>query len=154
MIARAGWVLLFATLLALPAGATAAADGEDAGVVLGISFRGNHRAYPLTLFTDPRVINDKIRQQEVAVFHDGELGISRAWFRMILGEAIEFSGDLSGQAVAEDLTTITRWDMASGKAVGGNLTGMELVPLPLSRTSWAEWFASHPDTTVFSFGSP
>ena len=154
MIARTAGMLILGMFFVLPTGTSAAAAGEDAGSVLGISFRGKHRAYPLSLFSDPRVINDEIRQQEVAVFHDGELGISTAWFRMILGEAIEFSGEVSGGAVAEDLTTITRWDMTSGKAVGGNLAGMELVPLPLAHTSWAEWFAAHPDTTVFSFGNP
>lgn len=151
MIARAAGPLILGMLFALPAGAAAA---ENAGSVLGLSFHGNHRAYPLSLFSDPRVINDEIRQQEIAVFHDGELGISSAWFRLILGEPIEFSGDVSGGGVVEDLTTITRWDMVSGKAVGGNLAGMELVPIPLARTSWAEWFAAHPDTTVFSFGNP
>ena len=126
------------------------ATREPAGdYVLGLSFRGLHRAYPLRYFSPPAVVNDRIRQQEVAIFHDGDRGVSRAYFRMVLGEPIEFSGEVK-DALAEDLSTITRWDMTSGKAVGGNLIGMELIPLNLTRTSWKEWVASHPDTTVFS----
>jgi hypothetical protein len=117
--------------------------------VLGLSFRGRHRAYPLRYFSQPTVVNDWIRQQEVVVFHDGDRGLSKAYFRMVLGEPIEFAGMVK-DALADDLTTITRWDMTSGKAVGGNLLGTELIPLSVTRTSWEEWFASHPDTTVFS----
>ena len=152
MIPRRAAVLAIAAALALPSGGVC--SGGEEGSVLGISFRGGHRAYPLSLFSEPRVINDEIRQQEVAVFHDAALGVSTAYFRMVLGEAIEFSDAVTGGAVAEDITTITRWDMSSGKAVGGNLVGMELVPIPLSVTTWAEWFATHPDTTVFSPGAP
>jgi hypothetical protein len=125
--------------------------GEDH--VLGLSFRGRHRAYPLRYFSPAAVVNDRIRQQEVAVFHDGDRGLSRAYFRMVLGEPIEFAGGVK-DTLADDLSTITRWDMTSGKAVGGNLIGMELIPLELTRTSWEEWLASHPDTTVFSPKAP
>ena len=121
--------------------------------VLGLSFRGRHRAYPLRYFSPAAVVNDRIRQQEVAVFHDSDRGISRAYFRMVLGDPIEFAGSVK-DTLADDLSTITRWDMTSGKAVGGNLIGMELIPLELTRTSWEEWLASHPDTTVFSPDAP
>ena len=126
------------------------AAGEPAGDhVLGLSFRGRHRAYPLKYFSPPAVVNDRIRQQEIAVFHDGDRGVSRAYFRVVLGEPILFAGGVK-EALADDLSTIPRWDMISGKAVGGNLIGMELIPLDLTRTSWDKWLASHPDTTVFS----
>jgi hypothetical protein len=130
-----------------------AAGEPDGGHVLGLSFRGRHRAYPLKYFSPPAVVNDRIRQQEVAVFHDGDRGVSRAYFRVVLGEPIEFARGVK-DALAEDLSTITRWDMTSGKAVGGNLIGMELIPLDLTRTSWDKWLASHPDTTVFSPEAP
>jgi hypothetical protein len=130
------------------------AEAEPKGdPVLGLSFRGRHRAYPLRYFSPAAVVNDEIRQQEVAVFHDGDRGVSRAYFRMVLGEPIVF-GERVKDALADDLSTITRWDMTSGKAVGGNLVGMELIPLKLVRTSWEEWLASHPDTTIFSPEAP
>jgi len=135
---------------ALSSGESAGAGGE---MVLGVSFRGRHRAYPLRYFSPPRVINDLVRQQEIAVFHDSERGVSTAYFSMVLGEPLAFSGAVT-EAVADDLTTMTRWDMISGKAVGGNLVGLELTPLPVSYTTWTEWFSAHPETTVFSAGNP
>lgn len=144
---------------ALPAGQAlgqlaappAAADLTGEQAVVGLSVRGANRAYPTALFSGRRVLNDVIGDLEVAVFHDPERGLSAAWFRMVRGEPIEFSGAASG-AVADDLTTITRWDLTTGVAVGGNLQGQRLVPLAVSTTSWASWAATHPNAHVFRDG--
>lgn len=156
-----GALVGFLALLALPArhclGQTAApilsAPVTQAAqeAVVGLSVRGAHRAYPTTLFSERRVVNDVIGDMEVAVFHDPDRGLSAAWFRMVFGEPIEFSGNALG-TVADDLTTITRWDLATGVAVGGNLEGQRLVPLPVTTTSWAGWAATHPNSQIFSDG--
>ncbi len=141
-------------LLASPAspaqGQPLAPGAQDA--VVGLSVRGASRAYPAALFSARRVVNDVIGDMEVAVFHDPERGLSSAWFRMVRGEPIEFSGAAAG-TVVEDLTTVTRWDLATGVAVGGNLQGQRLVPLSVTTTSWAGWAATHPNSQVFG-GNP
>lgn len=124
---------------------------DDREPVVGLSVRGAHRAYPAKIFSDRRVVNDVIGDMEVAVFHDPERGTSAAWFRMVFGEPIEFSETATG-TVAEDLTTVTRWDLATGMAVGGNLQGQRLVPLPVMLTSWAGWAATHPNAQLYSDG--
>ncbi len=134
--------------LTAAAAASGAAGAEEAEKVIALSFRGSHRAYPLRLFADRRVVNDVVGSMEVAVFHDPEQNVSTAWFRTVLGEPIEFSGTASG-TMAEDLTTITRWDMTTGVAIGGNLAGQRLVPVPFTTTGWSEWVAAHPETQVF-----
>lgn len=147
---------LAATLLAAAFASGSAAAVRAAGPdvlaadqpVIGLSFRGVHRAYPLSLFSTRKVLNDEIARMEVAVYHDREQGVSTAWFRTVLGEPIEFSGAAAG-AVADDLTTVTRWDMTTGLAVSGNLEGQQLVPLPVTTTSWAGWAASHPTSSAF-----
>lgn len=116
--------------------------------VVGLSIRGAHRAYPIALFSGRRVVNDVVADMEVAVFHNPELRVSAAWFRMVHGEPIEFAGSANG-AVAEDLTTITRWDLTTGVAVGGNLQGQRLVPLPVTTTSWEGWAALHPNAQLY-----
>ncbi len=97
------------------------------------------------------MVNDVIGNLEVAVFHDPDRGLSAAWFRMVCGEPIEFSGAATG-TVADDLTTITRWDLVTGVAVGGNLEGKRLVPLAVTTTSWAGWTAAHPNAQLFHDG--
>jgi hypothetical protein len=143
--------LLAAALCAVPAFGARAAEPDASAAeqpVIGVSFRGVHRAYPLTLFSTRKVLNDEIARMEVAVYHDPEQGVSTAWFRTVLGEPIEFSG-AAADAVADDLTTITRWDMTTGLAVSGNLEGQQLVQLPVTTTSWAGWAATHPNASAF-----
>ena len=152
----AGALLGFLAVFALPVrtvmGQTAApAPPAAQEAVVGLSVRGSHRAYPTALFSARRVVNDVVGDMEVAVFHDPERGLSAAWFRLVHGEPIEFSGAATG-TVADDLTTITRWDLATGVAVGGNLQGQRLVPLPILMTSWAGWAASHPNAQLYREG--
>jgi hypothetical protein len=125
-------------------------DGEP---VIGLSVRGTHRAYPFSLFSERRVVNDVVGSMEVAVFHDPQRGTAAAWFRTVLGEPIEFSGAAAG-TVADDLTTITRWDLATGVAVGGNLQGQRLIAVPVTTTSWAGWRALHPDAALHQPAPP
>jgi hypothetical protein len=74
--------------------------------------------------------------------------VTSAWFRTVLGEPIEFSGSAVG-VVADDLTSVTRWDLTTGVAVGGNLEGQRLVPLGVTTTSWGAWVAAHPNATTY-----
>ena len=153
---RAFAAALLVAALGGPAAPAVRAAGSEAPPaaeqpVIGVSFRGVHRAYPLALFTTRRVLNDELARMEGAVFHDPEQGLSTAWFRTVLGEPIEFSGAAAG-AVADDLTTVTRWDMTTGVAVSGNLEGQRLVQLPVTTTSWAGWSAAHPDASSFGGG--
>jgi hypothetical protein len=143
--------LVAASLASAPSPAAWAAEAAAPAQqqpVIGLSFRGDHRAYPLTLFPAPRVLNDVVGRMEIAVYHDPARGVSAAWVRTVLGEPIEFSGAASGD-VADDLTTVTRWDMTTGVAVSGNLQGQHLVPLPVTTTSWAGWAAAHPNASAF-----
>jgi len=150
--ALAGWLAVLAPPVRSDSGQVAAPDAPAAQEpVVGLSVRGAHRAYPATLFSARRVVNDVIGDLEVAVFHDPERGVSAAWFRTVRGEPIEFSGAATG-TVADDLTTITRWDLTTGVAVGGNLQGQRLVALPVLTTSWAGWAATHPNAQVFRDG--
>ena len=143
-------------LLALLATARAdAAEGEPAPgePVIALSFRGAHRAYPLTLFPAPRVLNDVVGSMEIAVYHDPTRDVSAAWFRTVYGEPIEFSGAAEG-AVGDDLTTATRWNLETGVAASGNLQGQRLVPLPLTRTTWAELVGAQPAAQPFRLSAP
>jgi len=153
---RAGaWLLAGAALLPISSGVAAGASSAlmDGEPVIGLSIRGAHRAYPLSLFSGRRVVNDVVGTMEVAVFHDPASGAVAAWFRTVLGEPLEFSGAADG-TVADDLTTVTRWDMATGVAVWGNLEGQRLVGLPTTTTTWAGWASLHPNAQVYPGEQP
>jgi hypothetical protein len=138
-------VFLGAFLLA--ASPVAAADGTAEGV-LGLSFRGAQRAYRAGISPSPWILNDVVGRQEVVIYYDKERALARAWVRMVLGEPILFAERPMG-TVGDDLTTMTRWDLATGEAVSGNLAGMQLVPLKLHETTLDEWQRRYPDSTLF-----
>ena len=51
-----------------------------------------------------------------------------------------------------DTETESLWNQFTGRPVVGELTGsgIELKILPVVITSWKDWLAAHPDTTVLS----
>jgi hypothetical protein len=141
-------VALAAVLAAAAVGGAQGTTPEASEAVIALSFRGSHRAYPLGIFADRRIVNDVVGSMEIAVYHDPERDLSTAWFRTVFGEPIEFSAAANG-ILAEDLTTITRWDMTTGVAVAGNLVGQRLVPIPFTKTGWGAWIAVHPEAQVY-----
>ena len=68
------------------------------------------------------------------------------------GEPLEFSGRANEELVADDLTTSSRWDMRTGRAIGGSLTGMSLVPIPVRRETFAGWKQRHPKGMLWEPG--
>jgi hypothetical protein len=141
--------ILLATLAALLASLPAwAVDLAPPDPVIGVTLGGVPRAYPLASFVVAPVVNDEVGRLSVVVFYDRENDVALAWFRMIGGESLEFSGRAAG-TVADDLTTATRWDLASGQAVSGSLTGQKLVPIPVKRLPYEDWRKAHPKGTLF-----
>jgi hypothetical protein len=126
----------------------AAGEMVPGEAVVGLSVAGDAKAYPLSLFLDTPVINDLIGRMAVVVFYDQGTGRAAAYFRLIGGEPLEFSGQAAG-TVADDLTTATRWDMLTGEAVSGNLAGMKMVPIRALLTNLSDWRSSHPRSALF-----
>ena len=142
--------ILLATLAALVTALPAwAVDLASPDPVIGVTLGGIPRAYPLAAFAAAPVVNDEVGRLAVVVFYDRENDVALAWFRLIGGEPLEFSGRAAG-TVADDLTTATRWDMISGKAVSGSLTGQKLIPIPVKRLPYDDWRKAYPKGTLFS----
>ncbi len=52
--------------------------------------------------------------------------------------------------VMRDIETETLWSHLLGRGMRGELEGVELEMLPASMTTWGEWRARHPDTTLLA----
>jgi hypothetical protein len=76
--------------------------------------------------------------------------------RQIDGKRLTFeaSGALKDSAlVLRDRETDSWWSLMASRAIGGQLDGAALVELPgATKTTWARWRRSHPDTLVLSIG--
>lgn len=135
---------------------------DDRERVFGLAARGEHRAWPLRYLSWHEMINDSLGGEPVTVSYCALCGSGIAWSaRSPAGGRRTFgtSGLLyRSNKLMFDRETDSLWIQMTGEPVLGPLAGSPtLSMLPLTLTSWGEWKALHPDTTVLklsaSFGA-
>ncbi|MGD8455406.1 MAG: DUF3179 domain-containing protein [Anaerolineales bacterium] len=122
--------------------------------VFGISINGDHRAYPLRILDWHEMANDVVGGVPVSLAYCTLCGAGIAYDgRASNGETYTFgsSGFLyRSNKLMYDHQTRTLWNQLTGEPVLGELagSGIKLELLPIVVTSWEDWLAQHPDTTV------
>lgn len=142
---------------------TLAADDADylrpADIVVGVSFDGESRAYPLRILVWHENVNDTVGGAPIAVSYCPLCRSALVFDRRVGGSTREFgiSGLLWNSNVLlydrqEDRGKESLWSQVRMKAVTGPAAreGLTLKLLPSELTSWQEWLRRHPDTTVLS----
>ena len=130
---------------------------EDA-VVFGISLNGEHRAYARQIMVVREMVNDTLGGRDLGIPYCTLCGSAQAWFTDDVPEGVErpilrTSGLLiRSNKVMYDLVSQSVFDTFLGTAVTGNLgrRGVQLSQASVITTTWGEWKAAHPDTTVLA----
>lgn len=136
---------------AAPAAGT---EPKGADLVIGVVVGKEARAYPLNLMwhETAHTVNDELGRAPIAVALCPLAGVGTAYSRRRGGETIEL-GHVSeterDTLVLYDKRTRSRWELLSGRAFQGPLTGRRLERLPALQTTWAHWKTLHPDTSVY-----
>ena len=123
--------------------------------MIGVSINGDARAYPIRIIAWHEMVNDTI----------GGVPVSLAYCTLC-GSAILYDGRLAGalyrfgtsgllyrsNKLMYDRTTRTLWNQFTGEPAWGPLVGqgLRLTSLPVVYTTWGDWRANHPDSTVLS----
>jgi len=126
------------------------ADNE---LVLAIIYKGVKRVYPLQILVFHEIVNDDIAGDPILITYCPLCGSGIAYERTINGEEVEFgtSGKLyNSNLVMYDRKTDTYWQQIDGKAIVGELTGMELKEISIDTVVWRDWKIVHPDSEVLS----
>ena len=134
-------------------GAAAATHVTDDEVIIGISYAGEHRAYPTRILDHHEIVNDTIAGEPIAITWCPLCGSAVGIRRKINGEVTEFgvSGVLyNSDLVFYDRTTETLWDQIVATGIVGPLTGEKLDLLPVTMTRWSRWREAHPDARVLT----
>lgn len=124
--------------------------------VFGLSINGDTRAYPLRFMDWHEMANDVVGGVPVSIAYCTLCGAAVAFDgRASNGDTYDFgsSGFLyRSNKLMYDRQTATLWNQLTGEPVMGELVGdiEPLTVLPIVLTTWAEWQAQHPDTTVLS----
>ncbi len=109
------------------------------------------RAYPIRYLTWHEIVNDAVGGVPVAVTFCPLCNSGITFDRRVRGRVLTFgvSGKLrNSDMVMYDRETQSWWQQAVGQGIVGEMTGVELKPLPTWMESWAEFRARNPDGLV------
>jgi len=128
--------------------------------VLALEFDGEAAAYPYQILSDVNVVNDRVGDQDVAIFwapgtasaldtstiEEGrDVGSAIAYDRNIDGQLLTFEYD--GENIIDTQTGST-WDIL-GRAVSGSLRGNQLSEVVSVNHLWFSWAAFKPETRIY-----
>ncbi|RME93801.1 MAG: DUF3179 domain-containing protein [Bacteroidetes bacterium] len=125
----------------------------DEDRVVGVSYRGITKAYPIRILNYHEVINDDFDGRSVAITYSPLCGSVVVYVTETGDEEWELgvSGLLyNNNALYFDRQTESLWSQVLGRAIAGKAAGAELQMLPATYTSWADWKARHPETLLLS----
>jgi len=128
--------------------------------IIGVSFQGLARAYPLRLMRWHEVVNDTLGGEEIVVTYSGLCDASAVWRRPVNDSGSMVFG-VSGLLVnsntliydrGDGLRESTLWSQLGGHAIAGPLACSQsrLEGVPFELASWSDWLERHPDTDVMA----
>ena len=136
---------------------TLRANGNDYAVllpakdrVLGVRIDAETRAYPFDQVGSRRVVNDVLGGQEIVVVYDAEYRLAIPYWRRVGDRVLTFDivDDGSFPFSIRDVETETLWDI-KGRAVDGELEGLQLTQVPAHNSMWFAWVNFWPNTSVW-----
>lgn len=138
---------------------TSAAEAEwldDDDIIFGIEIDGEARAYPRQIMEVREMVNDTLGGRDLGIPYCTLCGSAQAYFTDEVPEGVDrptlrTSGLLiRSNKVMYDLESLSVFDTFLGTAVTGPLAdqGIVLPQAGIVTSTWADWVADHPDTTV------
>lgn len=121
--------------------------------VLGLRRHGIARAYPIAILNWHEIVNDRVDGEPIALTYCPLCGSGVAYLARAHDRTLKFgvSGLLyNSDVLLYDRQTESLWSQMLAQAVSGPLKGQRLVTIPIVHTTWADWKARYPDTTVLS----
>jgi hypothetical protein len=121
--------------------------------ILGIEVNGVARAYPIRILNYHEIVNDIVGGEAIVVTYCPLCGSGMAFNAEINNKSFEFgvSGLLyNSDVLLYDRQTGSLWSQILKTSVTGAMSGTRLTAIPLSHTTWQDWYARHPTTDVLS----
>ena len=130
-----------------------AAYMQNGDRVLGISYQGIVKAYPVRILNWHEIVNDSFNGHPVTVTFCPLCNSGIAYSALIKEKKYHFgvSGLLyNSDVLLYDIETESLWSQLMNQAIAGPLRGTKLKTIPLAHTSWEDWQERHPDTLVLT----
>ena len=140
---------------------TDAAGGSwysDDGIVFAVTINDEARAYPRHIMEIHEMVNDTLGGRRIGMPYCTLCGSAQAYFTDDVPAGVETpvlrtSGLLArSNKVMYDLVTKSVFDTFTGEALSGPLREREVIlnQATVVTTTWGEWKAAHPDTTIIA----
>ena len=123
-------------------------------VVYGLAVGGVARAYPRRIVAWHGAVNDVLGGQPVLLAYCVPCSSGVAFDRRLEADTLEFGTSglvLQSRALLLDQSGNRLWDALTGAAIGEPRA--TLATVPMFTTTWADWFARHPETTVIDLAT-
>ncbi len=119
-------------------------------LVVGVKINNEAKAYPFSALEKQSPILDSVGGVEIVVVLGADRKSVRAFERTVDGKTLEFFVKPDSAEIV-DAETGSVWDF-SGRAVGGAMTGKELVKVNILKDFWFDWKIYNPETRVYDLG--
>lgn len=139
---------------AIPASEASYLDSSE--TVFGITVRGSSRAYPQRILDWHEMANDSLGGEPFALSYCTLCGSAIAYATSRPDGPPHVFGSSGllyrSNKLMYDEATLSLWSNLTGEPAAGILAGrgITLPMLPLTVTTWGDWKARHPDTTVLA----
>jgi len=133
--------------------AAAESPWSDEEMVVGITWPGGARAYPLAILVWHELVNDVVGDRPILVSYCPLCGTAIVFDQRNEKKTRRFG--VSGLLYRSDLLMFDReteslWSQISAEAVTGPSRGKRLVQIRSKMRRWGDWKAAHPDSTILS----
>ena len=126
---------------------------EDVEPVIFFQIGDDARVYPIQIFMWHEIVNDTVGDMPVVITFCPLCNTAIAFERTVDNKVFDFgtTGRLRySNLIMYDRQTETWWQQATGEAIVGELTGVQLAFRPASIIAWADFKANYPDGKVLS----
>ena len=123
---------------------------DDGGMVIGVEYNGEAKAYPIRFLVYHHQVRDTIGGKPVLVTYCSVCRTGRAFEPIVNGhqETFRLVGMDHFNAMFEDAMTRSWWRQSTGVAVAGPLKGAVLPETESVQFTIRQWFELHPDGLV------
>jgi hypothetical protein len=113
------------------------------GFVLGIAEGDKSKAWSFDDLSQTPAVNDEWQGQPVVALFDRVRVTARLYRRILASRLLRFRS--AGDKIVDEQTGST-WQLVTGRAIAGPLTGQQLQPLPAMVSYRKAWLKFHPDS--------
>jgi hypothetical protein len=119
-------------------------------LVLGVTYEGKAKAYPIQYLGYHHQVRDSIGNKPLMVTYCTVCRTGRVFEPLVNGQIEDFRlvGMDHFNAMFEDKTTKSWWRQATGEAITGDLKGQLLPEFPSMQTTLGKWIELYPNTLV------